>query len=183
MDAILLECAANLASVAAKRVEVDVAFVADQALYTVTGWDSINRIDIFDGDPALAASNLMVVLPGDAYELLGDQNSPASRSLYVNPMYAYATWYMRIHGYKVYDLVTTLPPDNMVQAILAMARAEAYRRMAGSRAQSTQWAALNQKESVSVNELMQLIGEAEAEAARQKRAVRVMRMPVQASIG
>jgi len=80
-------------------------------------------------------------------------------------------------------LVTNLPTDNLVPLILALARAEALRRMAGKRAQSTQWAALNQKESISVNELMQMISEADNEAMRMRRQFKVRQMPAPASIG
>jgi len=183
IDSLLTWAAASLAPGIVERDAVDVALTADTALYTVTNWVSINRIDLYDGNPATAGSNLITVLADGSWELLGDINSPASRSLYINPIYATTGYYVRLHGYKVFDLVTNLPSDNLVPLILAIARAEALRIMAGKRAQSTQWAALNQKESISVNELMQMIQEAEGEAQRLRRMFHVRQMPSPASIG
>ena len=183
MDDLLTLAAASLAPGITERAYVDVALVDSTGLYTVTDWVSINRIDWFDANPTTVGTSLITPLPVGSWELLGDVNTPASRVLYINPYYAKTGYYVRLHGYKAIELVTNLPPDSLVPLILADARAEAYRRMAGSRAQSTQWAALNQKESVSVNELMQLISEAENESARLRRKNKVRQMPAPASIG
>lgn len=183
IDDLLTWAASMLAPGITERTAVDVALVDAQSLYTVTDWVSINRIDWFDGNPATAGSNLVAPLAPGTWELQGDINTPASRSLYINPIYSRTGYYVRLHGYKAIDLVTNLPSNNLVPLILAMARAEAIRRMAVKRAQSTQWAALNQKESISVNELMQMISEAEREAERMQRKFKVRQMPAPASIG
>jgi len=183
IDNLLTWAAASLAPSITERAAVDVALTDSTGLYTVTDWVSINRIDWFDANPTTVGTSLITPLPPGSWELQGDINSPASRTLYINPYYAKTGYYVRLHGYKALDLVTNLPTDNLVPLILALARAEALRRMAGKRAQSTQWAALNQKESISVNELMQMISEADNEAMRMRRQFKVRQMPAPASIG
>jgi len=79
---------------------------------------------------------------------------------------------------------THLIPDDFVPLVLAKARAEAYRRMGSDRVAFENWQARNQKQNVSINELLGLIQEAESEAIRQERAIQpVWRRPVPGRLG
>jgi hypothetical protein len=77
-----------------------------------------------------------------------------------------------------------LVPDDYVPLVLAQARAEALRRMADDRAKFEVWLARNQKQSVSVNELMQLVNDADIEIERlRQRLPRTWRRPVPGRLG
>lgn len=89
-----------------------------------------------------------------------------SGKLHIAPVIADQGGTLRFLGYGRYDTTTNLVPDDLVPLVLAMSRAEAYRRMAGNRVQFTQWLASNQSANVTVNELDQLIREANAEINR-----------------
>ena len=82
------------------------------------------------------------------------------------------------HGYQTYDLTTNYIPDTLIPLVLAIARVEAYRRMAGSRSKFETWLAANQSQNVTVNELLLLINEADAEAQRLARLFRRWHKPV-----
>ncbi len=91
-----------------------------------------------------------------------------------------------IHGYGRFTLPTASAsqtsaiPDDYVTLVLALARSEALRRMAVNRVQFAQWQVHNQVENVSVNELMQMISEADGQAQDEWSLIKVWQTPVEA---
>lgn len=79
---------------------------------------------------------------------------------------AFPGGYLRLHGLALYDLDAYAIPDRLVPLVLATARAEAYRRMAGDRARFKAWLTKNQGQNITVNELIQLVNEADNEIQR-----------------
>jgi hypothetical protein len=75
-------------------------------------------------------------------------------------------------------LQDSLVPDEYVPLILAMGRAEAWRRAAGTRMNYTQWAARNQIQDISPNEIIQFVNEADVEVGRLRRGLRTWQRPV-----
>jgi hypothetical protein len=84
---------------------------------------------------------------------------------------------LRVHGYGRYDTTTNLIPDDYVPIVISRAREEALRRVAGDRARFKQWMVANQKQGVTVNELLQQIDEAERHAIRLEARYRTQRRP------
>src|SRR3972149_2376521 len=143
------------------RVVKDViALIEDTDTYTLTNVYTVFRVDLLD-----AESKVIMTLPSGSWEVWGD-NASIGQTLYINPNYARDTYKLRVHGYGPYDYTTNTPPLQVQQAILALGRAEAYRRVAGERARFEQYATGNPRSDVSVNELLGQINDAEAEAKR-----------------
>jgi len=83
---------------------------------------------------------------------------------------------------KVY--ATHYVPDDYVSLALAQARAEALRRMADDRSKFEVWLARNQKQNVTVNELLQMVNDADIEMERLRRRLpRTWRRPVPGRLG
>jgi hypothetical protein len=156
----------------AKSTRETVTLTDDVDQYALTSVREVSRVDLLDGD-----GNMMTPLPGGSWELWGDTYQ-ASPTLYVSTRFAKTGWSLRVHGYAPYDLSSSLPPDAFVPLILAIARSEALRRMIGDRAKFEQWMAENQTQNVTVNELVLLVNEADAERARLQREIKVWRKPV-----
>lgn len=140
-----------------------VTLVADTYYYSLpTGTRNAVRVDVVD-----SSSNDYGPMHGRAWELTGDLIAGTGK-IHVSPEYvsAYAGGTLRVHGYGVYDTATNLIPDLYVPLVLAKSRAEAYRRLGANREQFKVWLARNQNQNVSVNELLQLINEADSEVRR-----------------
>ncbi len=91
---------------------------------------------------------------------------------------------LRLYGYGRYDTSANPLADQYVPLVLAMARAEAYRRLAGDRVKFEEWLAHNQKQNVTTAELVTLVNEADAEVQRLwQRTPRTQRRPVPARRG
>jgi hypothetical protein len=73
--------------------------------------------------------------------------------------------------------VSQLPPDKAIPLILALARAEALRRMVGDRARFVQWAGSAQA-NVTVNELVLMLNDADREVERLRRTYPAWEKPV-----
>jgi len=137
-----------------------------------TGMREVNRVDWGQ----VSTDHFVVRLPGDVWYTYGE---PTSLVLWVSRDYTSADYYLIAHGYGVYDLTSNLIPDEYVPLVLARARSEAYRRMAGDRARFEQWLSSNQTQNMSVNELLQLIQDADDQAERLDRMLpRAQRLPV-----
>lgn len=150
-----------------------VTLVAGTYFYNLpTGVMTVSRVDWVDTD-----SNEMGPIGGGSWEVVG---SPilGTGQIHVSPVIADQGGTLRLVSYGRFDLTTNLIPDDYVAYLLAVARAEAYRRMAGSRARFEAWQAQNQKQNVTVNELILLINEADAEAERYRRQIRIWHKPV-----
>lgn len=140
-----------------------ITIVADTYYYSLpSGVTAVSRIDLLDAD-----SEDRGPIHGRAWELTGDVLS-GSGKLHVGPTYVkgYVGGTLRLHGYGKYDTATNLIPWDFRALVLAQARAEAYRRVAADRVKFEEWLARNQTQNVSVNELVQFINEADAEAQR-----------------
>jgi hypothetical protein len=155
----------------AKRVQEDVSLTDDVDHYTLTDVAEIDSIDWLDSDGKIVQS-----IPGGAWRWEGDGFSIGG-TLRVADEYSITDWSFRVLGWAPYDLTTNLPPDIVVPWILAMARAEAGRREIDRRLQSGNWQSVNQVQNVSVNELVLLVNESDAEAERLRGHVRVWRRP------
>lgn len=115
-------------------------------------------------------------LEGDEWQLVGDPYS--GMKIRVAPHVAATGHTLRVHGIGRYDVTTNLIPDDFMPLVLAIGRAEAYRRIAGDRARYEQWLASNQTQNMSINELLQMIDDADRTAARERASVRVQAHPV-----
>lgn len=101
----------------------------------------------------------------------------------INPSYAALGGSLRLSGLRKYDLTTSLIPDNLVDLVISLARAEAYRRALGDRMRFKQWATTNQIQNVSVNEMLGIINESERKAAEMRQNTpRTQRRPVPARV-
>jgi hypothetical protein len=174
LEDLLTDAAAQIWPRVAATVREPVTLVANQSEYTLEDVASISRVDVLDSDDALQYH-----LPGGTWEFWADQETIGG-TLYINPSYATSGNTLRVHGYAPYDLATTLPPDRVVPLIQAKARAEAFTRMLSSRAQFENWQSLNQKESISINELGQMIAQALSDADRLEASLKTWRRPVPA---
>lgn len=146
--------------------------VDDQETYTVpAGMREISMIDWYDSD-----DNMVMRLPGGSWEIQGDAMQDGA-TLFINRIYSDGSHSFLVHGYKEYDLVTNLPLERYVPLVIAKARAEAYRRALGDRAKFEKWQALNQTQNISVNEMIQMVNEADKEAQRLEGSAFTWRRP------
>lgn len=73
--------------------------------------------------------------------------------------------------------------DDHVPVVLAWARTEAYRRMLSDRARFRQWQNANQTQNVSINELVQMVADADRQADDEWLQLRQWQRPVIGRIG
>lgn len=122
-------------------------------------------------------------LDDQAWAVAGDLESGAGQ-LRVAPIFAESANTLRLYGYGKYDVTTNLIPDDLVPLVIARARGEAYRRMGADRANFLQWQTSEQNQNISVNELVLLINEADADANQlASRIPRTWRRPVPGRLG
>lgn len=140
-----------------------------------TGVMAVNRLDRVQADGTEAGP-----VAGGAWELVGEPAASTAK-LHLGPAIvdSYVGDTIRINGYGAYDTSSNPVPDALSQLVLAKARAEAYRRIAGERTRFENWLSRNQVQNVSVNELLQYVHDAQNEAARLEAALpRTIQMPV-----
>lgn len=174
MNGLLAGAVAELYPRVASTVRESVPLTSNVDQYALTTVSEVSRVDILD-----ELGRRTMALPGGTWEVWGNQET-AGVTLYINPGYSTPGLTLRVHGYAPYDLNVTAPPLRLQKLALAIARAEALRRMVGSRARYEKWMALNQKANVSVNELTQMMNEADGEAARLRSMSKTWRRPVPA---
>jgi hypothetical protein len=103
------------------------------------------------------------------WEVVGDLRAGTAK-LQVAPRTANAGGTLQITGTGRYDLPlgtasqATAIPDDYIPVVLAWARAECYRRLLSDRARFYQWQNANQVQNISLNELIQMVGEADRQA-------------------
>lgn len=158
-------------------VHDDIALTSDDDTYVLTNVYDVYRVDWLDGD-----GKLIRPLAQGTWELWGDGQT-AGQTLYVNPKFSYTGYSIRVHGYGPYDFTTNTPPAQVQAAILAIARAECYRRVTGERARYEQYATANPRSDTSMAELLQLTNQAEQEADRLLADIRLIRKPAPARLG
>ena len=151
-----------------------VALVANTYFYALpAGVRAISRVDYVDANTIEFGP-----LNGRSWEIAGDAFYGTGK-IHVSPAIVAQLGTLRVNGYGVYDGTTNLIPDILVPLVLAKARAEAYRRMAGNRAKFEEWMSRNQTQNVSVNELLQMINEADNEMQRLEASLpRAVQKPV-----
>lgn len=171
---LLLTAAAQLYPKVARAISAPIfPLVEEQEDYVLPdGVLEISRVDV----ARVSDDTLLHHLASGTWEIYGDPFSVDAR-LFVNRRYSNPDHYYVVHGYGTYDLVVSLPPDQYVPFILASAQAEAIRTMVPKRAAFDKWMKLNQKESMSVNELSQMLSTAEAKAERELARIKTWRKP------
>lgn len=154
-----------------RSVRDTISLVDDQDTYSLTNVYTVVRIDLLDED-----NKLIRVLSAGTWEVWGD-NASSGQTIYINPRFAHEPYKIRVHGYGPYDYTTNEPDQTVQAALLALARAEALRRLASDRSRYRQWATSNPRSDTSVNELLQIINEADAEGNRLLRAIKLINRP------
>jgi hypothetical protein len=155
-----------------------VTVVADDYYYSLpSGVRSVDRVDRYDSD-----GNDYGHIAGRSWELVGDVLAGTGK-LHIGQV-ANADDVLHLHGTGVYDTTTNLIPDHLIALVTARARAEAYRRVMADRERFKAWLARNQNQNVSINEMIQLVNEADAEAGRLARETpRTWQRPVSGRVG
>jgi hypothetical protein len=160
-------------------VASEVALVAGTYFYTLpVGMQHVWRVDWVD-----SSGEERGPLPGGSWELVGEfsYSGPAPSSygkIHVSPTFVDQLGTLRLNGAGRYDAYTNLIPNDVVQLVISMARAEAYRRIGVDRGKFETWLSRNQTQNVSVNELLQLIREASMDVEAVWRRTRTMQRPV-----
>ena len=117
------------------------------------------------------------------WEVVGDIVSGTAK-LHVAPLTVEGGGTLQITGAGRYTLVTRTAaqtsaiPDDYVPLVIAWARAESYRRLVSDRARFRQWQQSNQVQNVSINELLQMIASADAQADQEWVSVKRWQKPV-----
>lgn len=128
-----------------------------------SGVKAISRLDVWDAQPGSANATQLMSVNGRNWETVGDPYT-GTMKIHLQPQIPVTGQYLGVIGYSQYDVASNLIPDALVPLVLAMARHELYRRLAADRQRFKDWLTRNQDQNVSINELMQLINEAEAES-------------------
>jgi hypothetical protein len=179
LNDILTVACARIARDRQRVVRDSIDLVDDQETYTLTNVYTAQRVDLLDSD-----GYFVMKIPDGAWEIWGDQ-ATAGQTLFINRRYANSNYSLRVHGYAPYDLVTNTPTANSTfeGAILALARVEALRRIEHERSRYQQWANTNPRGNTSVNELLNMIREAEAEANALRAEIRLIIRPMPGKSG
>jgi hypothetical protein len=153
---------------------------ADTENYAVpAGMMEVHRVEVGE----VATDLLVRVLDGGTWYTYNNALTD-ELEIFVNARYSDADHYYILHGIGRYTLTSgstpdQLIPDALVPMVLADARSEAYRRIVGQRARFEQWQAASHEQDVTVNELLALTQEAQANAERVRaRLPRTVRRPV-----
>lgn len=157
-----------------------VTLVADTYFYALdTSIMDVSKIAFVDSD-----DNEGGFLDSDSWEITGSQLA-GTAYVHVAPAFvdANAGGTLRLYGYGRYDTSTNLVPDDYVPLVIALARAECYRRLVGDRARFREWLSRQQTQNISVNEALQMVNEADNEAAKLRASFKTWRRPVAGRIG
>lgn len=155
LNDILTQRAASLYPRVVTNLSTDITATVDEDTYALPAtFRNVWRVDVLN-----AVGQMQQMMPDGTWEVRGS-------NLFLNRTYSLEATVFRVFGYGVYDLVTTLPEDRFVPLILAQAASEALRRMIPNRAQFKKWLVRNQEQNVSVNELIQMVNESDAEAEK-----------------
>lgn len=160
-------------------VGAEITLVDGTYFYSVpSGVLEVSGLDWIDTD-----GDELGTLDGQAWQVTGDPFG-GTLKIRVAPRIVEQGGTLRVHGYGRYDTTTNLIPDDYVPLVLAQARSEAYLRMVGDRARFEQWLAREQTQNVSVNELEQMVNQAEGEALRLRATLpKTFRRPVPGRLG
>lgn len=177
-EQLLINAVARLYPTVVRNIIVNVPTVVNNYTYALdTSIRNVFRVDVLN-----ASSEMTHVLPNGSWEIWGTTAGSEELTLHVGRLFIQANNTLRVHGYGRYDITTNSIDDTLVPLVLARARAEAYRRMGAKRVQFENWLVANQTQNVSVNELLQLINEAEREAEFLERQSATIKKPVPARV-
>src|SRR5688500_7325151 len=177
-EQLLINSVARLYPRVVRHIVSLVPTVANTYTYTLDeNIRNVFRIDVLN-----ASSEMTHVLPNGSWELWGTTSGSDALTLHVGRLFIQANNTLRVHGYGRYDIEDNTIDDSLVPLVLARARAEAYRRMGVDRVKFEEWLSANQTQNVSVNELLQLINEAEREAEFLERQSATIKKPVPARV-
>ena len=155
----------------------NITLVADDYYYALNAAImSVEKVELYNEDSDAIGFITSWQVTGDI--ISGDAQ------IYVAPaiVEGYAGGSLRIYGTGRYDASTNLIPDDYVPAVLAYARAEALRRLITDRARFKQWQVANQVQNISVNELIQMVNEADRNAADEQALLKRWQLPVMARL-
>lgn len=117
-------------------------------------------------------------LDNGLWSVEGDPLSPEGGLLRVDPRIANQGGTLRLYGYGRFDTASNPISQDHVAFVMAHATAAAYRRLVGDRARYTAWLSRNPAKNTSVNELVQMIADADRDVARERLAHKVWQRPV-----
>ena len=158
--------------------DASLSLVAGAYYHTLpAGVVSISRIDLEDID-----GNERGAIAGGLWEVIGDTLTDAAEvRIDQRIVDRWDGGTAHLIGYGRYDTVTNLIPDEYVPYVIAHARAEAYGRMASDRARFRNWETSEQPLNISVNELVQLVNDAQLERDRHRARIMRWRKPMPAT--
>lgn len=116
-------------------------------------------------------------LDGQSWEVVGDVEADTAL-LFVAPIIVEQGGTLKLHTHTAYDTTANYIPNRLIPLVIARARAEAYRRLAADRQKFKAWLSRNQEQNVTVNELLQMINEADNEALVLDRGQKSWQKPV-----
>ena len=156
----------------------NITLVSDDYWYDIdSGITHISRVDYID-----ANSDYWGALKS-GWEIVGDIVT-GNAKLHLSPELVERGGSVRLVAYGRYELATqgssqvSAIPDDYVTLVLAIARAEAYRRLVSNRARFEQWQVANQVQNISVNELIQMVGDADRQAEDEWQYLKRWQKPV-----
>lgn len=157
----------------------EVTLVSGTIFYTLpTGMLTVHSIDRMNTDETEEYGPIV----DNSWQVTGDPMGGTAK-LRVAPVITEQGGKLRLHGYGQYDTATNLIPDRLVPLVLAIARAEAYRRVGADRARFKQYQTANPEVDTSMNELLLQINEADAEAFRLRSMLVEFRRPAPGRLG
>lgn len=158
-----------------------VALVAATYRYSLpAGVCAVSRIDLLDASGTEYGS-----VNGRAWEVSGDLLSGTGK-LHIGAAIVdgFAGGSVQLVAYGKYDVTTNLIPNDLIELVIARARAKAYRQLGTLRANFKVWLSRNQVTNITVNELIHLINESDAEANRlEAKTPRTWQRPVPGRVG
>ena len=172
LEFILESALAQVNQVRPRSVRDVIALADDDDQYALTNVYSIHRVDWLDAD-----DRVIMQLPPRSYEVWGDGQSEA-QTLWLANLYGRETYSVRVHGYAPWEWSATAFPYEVQQMIIAVARAEALRRLTHERSRFRQWASSNPRSDVSVTELLSMTNEADNNARELLNKLRIIKKPV-----
>lgn len=160
-----------------------ITLVSEDYFYAIdTGITAVNAVEYIDS----SSDERGYLTTG--WEVVGDLMT-GNGKLHVSPTIVENGGTLRLHGSGRYTLVTQTAsqtaaiPDDYVPLVLAWARAECYRRLTADRARFRQWQVANQVQNISVNELVQMVNDADRQADDEQVLLKRWQKPVIGRIG
>lgn len=149
-----------------------------------TGISNVNAVELIDVD----SNELGYLTTG--WEIVDDIRG-ANGQIHISPtiVETFVGGTVRLSATGRYTLVSRLVsqvnafPDDYIVIVLAWARAECYRRLISDRVRFVQWQVANQVQNVSINELVQMVGDADRQADDEWVSLKQWQKPVIGRIG